>query len=160
MVKARILLGGDISKCSCIVKTPRFFLQYEYNTTRHVGLTCYLRTSLCHVHIICYDSLHGSSSWLCNWLSLWYLMPWINRLPLVWWSSFWESSLKWWRVFLFGIGENNLFIVLICLYVWYIYDTYYIYIINVPQCDKSDIHLLHFHVSNMFYKVLWNFPFT
>ena len=32
------------------------------------------------------------SSRLCNWLSLWRLVPWINHLPPVCWSTFWKSS--------------------------------------------------------------------
>ena len=32
---------------------------------------------------------------LCNWLSLRRMVPWINHLPPVCWSTFWKSSLKW-----------------------------------------------------------------
>ena len=35
------------------------------------------------------------SSRLRNWLSLRCLVPWINHLPPVCWSTFWKSSLKW-----------------------------------------------------------------
>ena len=35
------------------------------------------------------------SSRLCNWLSLWCLVPGINHLPPVCWSAFSKSSFKW-----------------------------------------------------------------
>ena len=35
---------------------------------------------------------------LCSWLSLRFLMPWINHVPPVWRSTFWKSSLNWWWV--------------------------------------------------------------
>ena len=38
---------------------------------------------------------YWGSSRLCNWLSLRRLVPWINHLPPVCWSTFWKSSLKW-----------------------------------------------------------------
>ena len=31
---------------------------------------------------------------LCNWLSLWYLVSWINHLPPACWSTFWKSTFK------------------------------------------------------------------
>ena len=38
--------------------------------------------------------LQGSSR-LCNWLTLRRLVPWINHLPPVSWSTFWKYSLRW-----------------------------------------------------------------
>ena len=35
------------------------------------------------------------SSRLCNWLSLRRLVPWMNHLPPVCWSTFWKCSLRW-----------------------------------------------------------------
>ena len=32
--------------------------------------------------------------WLCNWLSLWCLVPWLNPLPPVCWSIFWNLVLN------------------------------------------------------------------
>ena len=56
--------------------------------------TCYLRTPLCHVYSPNQHILQGSSI-VCNWLSLWRLVPRINHLPPVCWSTFWKSNLKW-----------------------------------------------------------------
>ena len=53
--------------------------------------TCYLQTSLCHVYIPYYDILQGSSRF-CNWFSLRRLVPWINHLSPVCWSTFWKFS--------------------------------------------------------------------
>ena len=39
------------------------------------------------------DILCGSSR-LCSILSLWRLVPWIDHLPPVCWSTFWKTSLK------------------------------------------------------------------
>ena len=55
--------------------------------------TCCLRTPLCHVYIPYKDILQGSSR-LCNWVSLWCLVPWINHLPPACWSTFRKSSLN------------------------------------------------------------------
>ena len=41
-----------------------------------------------------WDILQGSSR-RCNWLSFRCLVPWINHVSLVCWSTFWKSSLKW-----------------------------------------------------------------
>ena len=56
--------------------------------------TSYLWTPLSHVYIPYWDILQGSSR-LCNWLSLWRLVPWINHSPPVCKSASWKSSLKW-----------------------------------------------------------------
>ena len=48
--------------------------------------------------VSCLDYLLGYSTGaglICNWLSLRCLVPWINHLPPVYWSTFWKSSLKW-----------------------------------------------------------------
>ena len=42
--------------------------------------TCHHRTPLCFPCILHYDIRQGSSR-LCNWLSLWCMVPWINHLP-------------------------------------------------------------------------------
>ena len=45
----------------------------------------------------CLHSLLGYStggSRLCNWLSLWWLVPWMNHYPPGCWSTFWKSSLN------------------------------------------------------------------
>ena len=49
-------------------------------------------TSLCHIYILNWDILQGSFR-LCNWLSLRRLVSWINHLPPVCWSTFWNYSL-------------------------------------------------------------------
>ena len=41
------------------------------------------------------NDLHQWGWHICNWLSLRCLVPWINPLPLVCWSTFWKFSLKW-----------------------------------------------------------------
>ena len=73
--------------------------------------------------IPCLDSLLGYSteefrSRLCNWLPLWCLVPWINHLLPVCWSTFWKSSLKWLWVCKFDIMENKFFIVLVMFYIY------------------------------------------
>ena len=40
-----------------------------------------------------FKSIMGSLR-LCNWLSLWRLVSWINHLPPACWSTFWKSNLK------------------------------------------------------------------
>ena len=50
-------------------------------------------TPLCHIYLLNLDNLQGSFR-LCNWLSLWRLVPWINHLPPACLSTFWKSTLK------------------------------------------------------------------
>ena len=55
---------------------------------------CYHPTALCHVYFLYQDILQGSSQ-LCNWLSLRYMMPWVNHLPLyvgsLWGNIVWND---------------------------------------------------------------------
>ena len=53
----------------------------------------YHRTPLCHIYILNYNIQQGSFR-LCNWLSLWCLVSWINHLPPVCWSTFRISTFK------------------------------------------------------------------
>ena len=46
-----------------------------------------------HLDILNLDILQGSFR-LCNWLSLWRLVSWINHLPPACWSTFWKSIFK------------------------------------------------------------------
>ena len=54
--------------------------------------TCYCRTSF-QIHIIILNILQGSSR-RCEWLFLWCLLPWINHLPPICWSTFWKFVSK------------------------------------------------------------------
>ena len=51
------------------------------------------RTPLCHNKLLNLDILQGSFR-LCNWLSLWRLVSWINHLPPACWSTLWKSIFK------------------------------------------------------------------
>ena len=53
--------------------------------------TWYHRTPLCYIYILYQNLLQGSFG-LCNWLFLWHLVPWINKLPPVCWSTFSKST--------------------------------------------------------------------
>ena len=67
----------------------------HYTVLSFIGFNiCFLWTSLCLVYIPYYSDVLQGSSRLCNWLSLWRFVPWINHLPPVCWSTFWKSSLK------------------------------------------------------------------
>ena len=95
--------------------------------------------------VSCLDYLLGYSTGaglICNWLSLRCLVPWINHLPPVYWSTFWKSSLKWRWVCKFDTLENNFFI---------FFNTFYIYL-NASQYDKTFLYLFllkpYFHISN------------
>ena len=53
-----------------------------------------------------------------NGLSLWCLRPWINHLPLVWWSPFRVIFLKWQSVCKVGVTERN-YLLSSCFYYFF-----------------------------------------
>ena len=61
-------------------------------------------------------TLQGSST-LCSWLSLRFLMPWINHMPPVFWSTFWNIVLNdsW---FVSSTERQTFFIIFIALYAY------------------------------------------
>ena len=67
-------------------------------------------------------------------MSLWYLVPLIDHLPPVCWSTSWKSSFNWQWLSEFHIMENIIFIVLIiflqlseCLTIWQFFFSFTIF---------------------------------
>ena len=103
---------------------------------------------------------------LCNWLSLWYLVPWINYLAAVWWSNFW----KWHWVCMFDIMENNFFIVFnyVSTYILgpHIMIIFYFYLPNFHVSNSalictqySGTFLLHRRSLDTFYMIWQKVPY-
>ena len=78
----------------CDLSPPRMFLPMdllpEYRI-QHGAIGPLYVTSI--IYPLNLDILHESFR-LCNWLSLWRLLSWINHLPPACWSTFWKSTFK------------------------------------------------------------------
>ena len=96
---------------------------------------------------------------ICNWMPLQCLVPWINHLPPVCWSTFWKSSLKWWCVCKFGTMENNFFycfsFITCCIYLYILlphnmiilyFCLPYFYVSNSALCLHSTL-VLSFYID-------------
>ena len=67
---------------------------------------------------ILHNGVQQGSYILCNLWSLWCLVPWINRLPSVRWSSYWNSSLRQQLVCEVDIAENYFYIAFDSIYIY------------------------------------------
>ena len=92
------------------------------------------------MYSLIYHILLGSGR-LCNWLSLWCLVLWINHLSPVCRSTFWKFSFKRHLVCKFDIMEKVFFIVLILLVQMYLH-------LDILQYNNTCFCLPYFHVSN------------
>ena len=150
---------------------PRSVLIYGVNRPQHVNNDCGLTityynflvvsitksrtssklpaetSSLCPSNAIwCLRSGSTLGSFrLCNWLSLWRLVSWINHLPPACWSTFWKSNFKQQLGCRFDIMDNESYFFVfwhIQLYMsWYIRSFFGFTFLNILYFFSSTLVL-------------------
>ena len=94
---------------------------------------------------------------LCNWLSLWRLVAWINHLPPACWSTFWKTNFKQQLGCRFDIMDNESYFFVFWhmqLYMsWYIRSFFGFTFLNILYFFKySCTNIFHRRSLYTFYK--------
>ena len=104
---------------------PRWFCLWDFSLNIALNMLHH-RTPLLYLDYLLDLVIPQGNGRLCNWLSLWCLVRWINHVPVVCGSTFWKSSFKWKSVSKNDITKNKVFHCFSCVLRMYLRTNYII----------------------------------